>query len=386
MRRPLVLSVLLASLLPAAALAAPPEADGAAAAEPVPAASEPATPATPAREPVPLDSGPAPESGRDPAVSSGLTPAPEPPPDRPLAPGQDAPLVARHRLVYSNLLVLRVNPLGAEDRFMLGYNYRLFNKTSKLFRDAYIGVAFSPTVSPSIARLGGQLDIAPLSILRLRAGYYFVSWYGSQRFKAHGFHSPLDNYGPNAIGERAERNEAIPFLSGGQAELAALFQIKAGPVAVRNDLIVYNNNIRMPNDANGKQYDVFYDLRHDVLVPAKGWFLTNDTDLLYVTKFGLAAGIRNSLVHVFYPEAVYEAMDDTTANPNTPMDRIGPLISHTFYDRPWKRFNKPTLFFAAQWWVAHRFRGQGSAGDVNQGIPLFLLGFAFSGDLVKSKN
>lgn len=379
MRLPPVLPVLLASLFPAVALAAPPDPEAA----PVEAADAApggdASAAAPAPdEPVPSDS-----TIIDPKTEPTVALAPEELPTP--TPPAEAPLVARHRLVYSNLLVLRVNPLGLEDRLMIGYNYRLYKKTGKLFRDAYIGVAFTPTVSPSIARIGGQIDIAPLTILRLRAGYYLVNWYGSQKFKAHGFHSPYDDYGPDALAERADMKQAIPFLNGGQAELGVLFQIKAGPIALRDELTAYHNNIRMPTDSTGKQYDVFYDLRHDILAPAKGWFLANDTDLLYVSKFGLNAGLRNSLVHAFYPAGVYEPGDDASVNPNTPMDRLGPLLTYTFFDRPHKRFNKPTLLFAAQWWLKHRFRGQGAAGDVNQGIPMVLLGFAFSGDLVKSK-
>ncbi|MFY0534794.1 hypothetical protein [Nannocystis pusilla] len=154
-------------------------------------------------------------------------------------------------------------------------------------------------------------------------------------------------------------------------------------IAIRNEVTFYNNNIRLPTGN-----DVFYDLRHDVLVPAKGWFLTNDTDLLYMTKFGLNAGVRNSLVHVFYTSKMY-GPGEVTDNPNTPMDRLGPVLTYTFFDRPEKRFNKPTLIFAAQWWLKHRYRGQGAPGmedRIHQGIPLFLLGFSFTGELVRSKH
>lgn len=290
-----------------------------------------------------------------------------------------APLVARHRLVYSNLLVLRVNPLGAEDRFTLGYNLRLYNKASPLFRDAYFGVAFSPTFSPSISRIGGQIDFAPLTILRLRGGYYLAAWYGSDRFKAHPKESPLAAAGPDTV-----KGEPGTNLLGGQAELSALFQVRVKMIALRNELTFYHNNIRLPGDNT-----VFYDLRHDTLVPGRGWFLANDTDLLFMTKFGLNAGLRNSIVHVFYPDDDYAPGEDISDNPNTPMNRLGPVLTYTFFDRPEKRFNKPTLIFSAQWWLKHRYRGQGGGSQfdqIHQGIPLFLLGFSFSGDLVKSKN
>lgn len=352
---------------PAGASADDPAATGEAASEPAPG-GEPTVlaPETEAAGPEGVA-----DSTRDPVAEPTAPPASTQP--------QPPPLVARHRLVYSNLLVLRVNPLGLEDRFTLGYNYRLYNKTSALFRDAYFGVAFSPTFSPSITRIGAQIDFAPLTILRLRGGYYLASWYGSDRFKAHPYATPNAAYGPDTLSM-----EKGYTTFGGQAELSALFQIKIKMIALRNEVTFYHNNIRLPTGS-----DVFYDLRHDVVVPGRGWFLTNDSDLLFVSKFGLNAGVRNSLVHVFYPSSVYSPGEDITVNPNTPMDRIGPVLTYTFFDRPEKRFNKPTLVLAAQWWIMHRYRAQGGGNmfdQIHQGIPLVLLGFSFTGELVKSKN
>lgn len=351
------------------------EPDGLAA--PDDAIAEPAAPAEPAEpvadEPDDVPGAVGPDVTAEPPVADEPT---EPPAGaEPAAP----PLVARHRLSYSNLLVLRVNPLGAEDRLNIGYNYRLYNKSSPLFAGAYLGVAFTPTFSPSITRIGASVDFAPLTILRLRGGYYLATWYGSDNFKAHPYSSPTAAHGPDTI-----RSEPGYNTLGGQAELSALFQIKIKSIAVRNEVTFFHNNIRMPTGS-----DVFYDLRHDTLVPGRGWFLTNDSDLLFVTKFGLTAGVRNSLVHVFYPSTVYGPGEDISVNPNTPMDRLGPLLAYTIYDKPERRFNKPTILFAAQWWIKHRNRGQGGGNQfdqVHQGIPLFLLGFSFSGDLVKSKN
>src|SRR5690606_8314785 len=134
------------------------------------------------------------------------------------------PLVPRHRLSYSNLLALRVNPLGAEDRLNIGYNLRLYNKSSPLFAGAYFGVAFSPTFSPSITRIAGNIVSAPLTILRLRGAYFLATWDGSDRFRAHPYSSPADVFGPDQIKENADNRTSISTL-GGQAELSALFQI-----------------------------------------------------------------------------------------------------------------------------------------------------------------
>jgi hypothetical protein len=356
--------------------AAAPDGEPEAAPETAPEAA--AEPEGPAPETTPEAAPEAPPSSPEGVADSSRTPIVEPR-AKPDATGELPPLPARHRLVYSNLLVLRVNPLGAEDRFTLGYNLRLYNKPGALFRDAYLGVAFSPTFSPSITRIGGNIDFAPLTILRFRGAYYLATWYGSDRFKAHPYSTPNQAYGPETL-----KSEPGANVLGGQAELSALFQVRVKMIALRNEVTFYHNNIRLPTGN-----DVFYDLRHDVIVPGRGWFMTNDTDLLFISKFGLNAGVRNSLVHVFYPSTVYGPGEDTSVNPNTPMDRIGPVLTYTFFDKPERRFNKPTLVFAAQWWVKHRYRAQGGASEfdqIHQGIPLFLLGFSFTGELVKSKH
>lgn len=297
-----------------------------------------------------------------PTIGPGATAAPEP--------------AARHRLVYSNALVLRLNPLGLEDRFSLMYRRRLSARTGKLWDDTYFGVGITPTFSPSITRIGPTIQLIPIALLHLRASYYLIGYYGSQGFKAHPFDSPNDQYGPDTIKGRADAKQAINTY-GGQAELSVLFQVKFGPIALRDELIFFHNNIKLPGQNN-----VFYDLRHDILAPGKGWFLSNDTDLLYTNaKIRLNVGVRGTYYHIFYPGAVYEPGDVTGTNQNDSA-RFGPLISYALKDRPEKRFTKPTIFVAAQWWLKHRYR---TGQEVHQGIPLVILGFSFTGELWSKK-
>jgi hypothetical protein len=214
--------------------------------------------------------------------------------------------------------------------------------------------------------------VVPLAILQLRASYYFIGYYGSQSFKAHPFDSPYDNSGPDSIKGRGDANLAINTF-GGQAELAALFQLKFGPIAIRDEVTFFHNNIKLPSPN-----DVFYDLRHDILAPGRGWFLANDTDIVYVnSKHRFNIGARATYYHIFYPTAVYEPGDAENDNIGDTA-RFGPLLSYTFRDRPEKRFLKPTLFFAAQWWLKHRFR---TGEDRSQALPLFIFGFSFTGEL-----
>lgn len=342
-------------------------------AEPAPAPTEPAAPVEPGAT---SPAEPTAEPPAEPALPPLRTePPPVPPPTLGVTPPEPEP-APRHRLMYSNALVLRVNPLGLEDRFSLMYRRRLSARTGKLWDDTYFGLGITPTFAPSITRIGPTVQLIPLAILQLRASYYFIAYYGSQKFKAHPFDSPRDDFSPDTLQGRADNKQALTTY-GGQAELSALFQVKFGPIALRDEVIFFNNNINL----QGKG-DVFYDLRHDLLAPAKGWFMSNDTDLIYVnTKLRLNAGVRATYYHIFYPkglspDGVYEPGD--RVNNSNDHARVGPLISYAFKDRPAKRFTKPTLFFAAQWWVKHRYR---AGQESSQALPLFVLGFSFMGEL-----
>ncbi len=252
------------------------------------------------------------------------------------------------------------------------YHRRLFARTGKLFADNFIGLGLTPTFAPTLTRLGATLQIMPLAILSLRAGYYLIGYYGSHRFKAHPFSSPNADFGPEVIAARGEAKQGLNTY-GGQAELAALFQLKFGPIALRDEVTFFHYNIKLPAGN-----DVYYDLRPDMLVPGRGWLVSNESDLLYINpKVRLTVGVRATYVHAFYTSALYEPGESLGRNANDSA-RLGPVIAYTFRDRPERRFMRPTLFLVAQWWVKHRFR---TGQDVSQGLPMVVLGFSFTGDL-----
>ncbi len=387
MRLSLAFSLFSMSLAPAALAAAPEPAAGptpaADAGSPPPAEPAPAVEPAPAAEPAPAP-GPAPggwpaSAGPPPGEGSGAKAA-----EPAAAPGGAATpppadhaheVQPRHRISYTNVLVARLNPLGAEDRLTFMYHRRLTTRTGRLWEDSHVGFGLTPSFAPSIVRLGGTLQVVPLAILHLKASYYFITYFGEHEFKAHDFASPNDNFGPKVIKERSEAKEGLTTY-GGQAELSALLQAKFGPIAVRNELTFFHNLIKL-RDGN----DVFYDLRHDVLAPARGWLLGNDSDLLYInSKIRLTAGVRGTYFHNFYADSVYEPTDTARDDRINDIARVGPLIAYTFKDRPKKRFMKPTLYVLAQWWVKHRYR---TGQEVSQGLPMIVIGFSFTGDLWK---
>lgn len=274
-------------------------------------------------------------------------------------------LPPRHSVTYSSLLAARVNPLGLEEQLAVGYRLRLYDKPGILWRDAFVGLAFTPVLNPAQLRLGAELTVKPIAVLSLAARYSFLYWLGSFEY-LQSYRSPGEEHSDSALdaGKEADENYAT---GGGQLQLQAQALAKVGPVVLRNDLKVFHT------DADLRSGDtLFYDVTVDAMVPDAGWALTNDTDLVYLTRFGLVAGVRTSLVHAFYSES---------DNPNTPHVRMGPLLAYVFYDRPGSLFNKPTVLLILNWYLKHRYR---TGADVSQGVPYVVLGFKFGGDLWRS--
>ena len=283
------------------------------------------------------------------------------------------PLPARHRLVYENLFALRYNPLGIEDQVLVGYRGRLWDDPSPLFRDGWVGAYATPTFNPAVMRLGGTVEVKPLSVLALSAGTYYMRWFGSlghvQGFPtATARHSDTDL----DVGEAAGANVAA---SGFETQLRALVLAKVGPVAVRNDANLFFTQVDLEPGER-----VFYNVRIDALLPDSGFSLTNDTDVAWVSDFGLVLGVRNTITKAFYGDAAFLPGEDTD-DPNTPMDRLGPIAAYTFFSEPGSIFDKPTVILIAQWWLAHRHR---TGDDVSAGAPYIALAFRFEGELLGS--
>lgn len=280
----------------------------------------------------------------------------------------------RHRISYSNLLLVRLNPLGLEDWIDVGYRYRLYDHTSAVFRDNHASLAFTPTVSPGVARIGGTGEIRPLSILMLSMGYYFVSWFGTFDFlqsypSARAAHSDSDL----EEGTDAGRNYAT---IGSELQLKAQPIIKLGPVVVRDEVNFYYSNIDLRRGDR-----TYYNIRIDALVPNRGWALTNDTDILYLSDFGLVAGARSTVTHAIFTERHF-APGEENENLSSPTWRLGPLVAYVFSDDLSVGFNRPTVLLIVNWWIKHRYR---TGADVHQAVPYLIAAFKFEGDLWRAE-
>lgn len=286
----------------------------------------------------------------------------------------DEPIHPPVRLTYANLLAGRLNPQGLSDKLDLGLKLRLYDSGHVVLRDAYAGLRVTPQVTPQFSGVTTAVELKPLSLLLLSVGYRFKGWYGvSGSLMA--FESPRDDHSDTELDRREELDEHFATV-GRELDLQAQLLAKVGPVAMRSDLhaLRYETVLR----DRGRLH---YHLTLDSLMADGGWAITNDTDLVFLTDFGLVAGARSHVTHVPYQDDLY-APGESTDNPNTPIYRVGPLLAYVFYDDPEALINKPTVIGIFNWYLAHRFR---TGADVSQAIPYIALALRIEGNLWTSE-
>lgn len=281
---------------------------------------------------------------------------------------QPAPM-PRDRFRYETTIGARVNPLGLEVQHSTGYRRRLYASDSLALRDNYFGVTLNPTINPALERMGGTIEFKPLSILGLQLGFHQVGYFAAFKNPAT-FKDASQDFSDTALAAIRDADGNHP-AKGFEVFAQAQAAVKFGPIVLRNDLIFTYTNVDFVGDD-----PVYYHPRYDVLVPNHGWFLNNDTDLMYLSTFGLVAGVRNTVTHAFYRDA---ELGGPASDENVPMARLGPIAAFVFFDKPGAAFNRPMIIAFAQWWILHRFR---TGLDVSQAIPLATLAFRFEGDLL----
>jgi hypothetical protein len=365
------------------AWAAPPE-ESAPEAEPV-SDAESAPEAEPAPEPEAEPPEPeieaAPEEAPEPAGVVAPSEAAGPtPPETQIKKGP-SPIGDKHSIQYSSLLAPRVNPLGLEERLWIGYQYRLYNKDKTILNGSNLAIFFRPIINPAVALVGATVQVQPAAVLRLRATYSYVQWFGTFQF-VQSYESPYDDYSEQRIDEQSEIGTNY-VTNAQQVELEALVQAKVKSVVFRSATFgIYNHYKSLRGDD-----DVLYDPRFELMVPGQGWMLANDTDLLYLHEFkhgkraakkaSMVAGARATTLMPFFKDEVYEE-GDVVKNPVGPQFRLGPAVGYTWFDRPERKFNKPTLLLLSQWNILHRWR---TGRDVITAYPTIIIAFAFSGQL-----
>lgn len=288
------------------------------------------------------------------------------------------------RLVYSSLTALRYNAIGLAEAARVTYRKRLYLSQELALRDNYVGGGLSTVLSPAYAKLGAIVEAQPLTILRLWAQLEIAGYYStfSMIQSAPDVRADFSDTKLRALAELPAGDPGKNYATAGtHGTLGADAQVKLGPVAVRNFTRLTTARLAL------RGVDVaYYDQQDDVLAPNGGVVLHNDTDLLWVSDFGLTAGARFNVAHPFYEPRHYVASDEPFSviepNLNGPMTRVGPVVAYTFFSEDGARFNNPTVLVIANWWLSHRWR---TGADVSPVIPYLAVGFAFNGDLLPLK-
>jgi hypothetical protein len=283
---------------------------------------------------------------------------------------QKPPPIPKHRVSYDFATGIRVNPIGVEAQFNELYRLRLYASDSIAFRENGIGFGVSHTVNPAVLRVGPIVELRPATFITLSSGFYHMAYTGLFNH-VQSYAEVAEPHSDSDIADAGDLGRNTKAF-GAEVVSRALLLLKLGPIALRNDFNVFYSKLDLPR---GKT--LFYSPRTDLLTANRGVSLTNDTDLAWVTDFGLVAGARFALGHVFYDE---EELGPSDENPDTPTARVGPLAAYTFFDEPGSGFNKPTVIAVFNWYLAHRYR---TGEDVTQALPYMLFAFRFEGDLFR---
>lgn len=287
---------------------------------------------------------------------------------------QELELLPKHRVVYEDLTAFRYNPWGLVTRASITYRYRLWDDPGPLFRDGRIALGLNLDATPAVIHIGPTLEVRPLTVLLLSAGFRGQFWMGSFGY-LQSFDTPYNvDFSDSAldIGEDAGENYST---TGTQIALRVQLLGKVGPIVIRNDAKFYRDVLNLKDSDT-----VFYSIVTDHLLARKGWSYENDTDVLYLSDGPWVLGIRTTVTNMVggYPDSAYQP-GEPTDNLNGPTVRTGPLFAWRFgKGDDTDRFNNPTLLVILNWWVKHRWR---TGQDVTRALPYIVVGFKFDGEL-----
>lgn len=267
-----------------------------------------------------------------------------------------------------------MNPLGLQEQADFGLQARLFTGDSVLLKDTFAGIYFSPLLTPAYLSPAIALKVQPLAVLRLEAKYSWVKYLGTFNL-LQSYPTPAADYSDTAIKDRGDQ---AYDTSGTSLALTAELRGKVGPVVARTRMVATFHDMEL-NAGDRVWYDQYYDL----LVSGSGWTLTNDLDVLYQLPLDesgamLMLGARYSLGVPFYSADDYGG--GAQAHDNGPFHRVGPMAVYTFFDEPGAAFNKPSIIAIVNWHLVHRFR---TGEDTSAALPYLVIGFAFTGELLR---
>jgi hypothetical protein len=265
-----------------------------------------------------------------------------------------------HRLWYRSSTFARINPLGLQSILDLGWRYQIIKRVGTFYNDSYLFIGPTVNASPSFVRAGLKVETMPISVLRFHASYQGIVYTGAFD-NLSSFPSRDSDFSDQAMGDAGDAY----VTTGGVFNLGWRFQFKIAAFAIRNvsELAYWHLNLREGDVA-------FYEQFWDRLIANNSLAVQNDLDILGApgrTRIGVRYTYSDTLLG-----------DDSLADQRN--HRVGPLFAYEFHDRkPGARFNHPTLFVLAQWWLQHEYR---TGQQQPWGLPLIAVGLTFDGDLI----
>ncbi len=284
----------------------------------------------------------------------------------------------RDRIVYKDLTLVRVNPLGLITDARLTYRRRLYESPSLALRDNFVSVGLAPTLSAAFARIGPIVEVQPASFLQLWAQYELIGYFGS--FNLMQSFATADaskvSYADSQLRARSklEAPEKNYATTGTQLVFGSNLQFKFGPVVLRDQLKIGRPDMKLRAGDR-----TFYDIYYDLLVGDGGLWGTNDADLLVqALDARLTVGVRWSTSRAFYTSAHFAPGDDRDKAVGA-LHRLGPLAAWTFRKPDGAAF-EPSLLVVANWWLASPYR---TGQDVSQAVPYLIVALNVTGDLLQ---
>lgn len=277
----------------------------------------------------------------------------------------------QHRVAYRSLSIFRLNPIGLIEDARVSYRFRLYESQSRVFRDNFFAIGVAPAASPAFGRIGPVVELQPASFINLWAQYEVLAYFGGFNF-LQSFPTAAADYRDTVLRERSALPAGDPLknysTTGTQLTLGANLQFKVGPVIARSQFRLVRP------DYNLREGDrVFYDIFYDVLAPDRGFFFTNDADILY-QRGQLTLGVRWTVTRALYR---VRHLDRGEQGPAA-LHRAGPLVAYQLTSDP-KAQHVLTILTVVNWWLRHPYR---TGADTSQAVPYFLVGLAVTGDLL----
>ncbi len=285
----------------------------------------------------------------------------------------------QHRIVYRDLTLFRWNPLGLISDARITYRLRLYESQKVAFRDNFLGVGIAPALSGAFLRGGPMVEFQPATFIQFWGIYEFVGYFGAFNFlqsyptadstRVNYSDSELERQGDLAKGDPAKNYST----TGTQVLFGSNVQFKFGPIVIRDQIRFGRANMDL-RAGDRTYYDIFYDL----LTGNRGFWMSNDADLLYqALDSRLTVGLRYTMGKAFYRPEHFDAADDQAQAPEA-IHRAGPLAAWTF-KKPDGAALEPTVLLVLNWWLKSPYR---TGQDVSQGVPYIVAALNITGDLL----